>query len=196
VKPFSEACERNSEPILGVLREHFAAVADVLEIGSGTGQHAVYLAARLPHLVWQPSDLPAALAGIRAWVEEAGLANVRAPLALDVSAQPWPVTRAGAVFSANTAHIMAWTDVARMFEGVGEVLESGGPFALYGPFRFEGGYTSPSNARFDACLRARDAAGGLRDFEALDALAQAAGMHLERAVAMPANNHMLVWRRA
>lgn len=195
MKPFSEACERNKEPILAVLREAFASARDVLEIGSGTGQHAVYFAAHLPHLAWQPSDLPANHPGIRAWIADAKLPNLRPPLALDVHAPDWPVRSVDAVFSANTAHIMAWDGVVAMFAGVGRVLAPDGTFVLYGPFKYGGEHTSPSNARFDVSLRSRDPSSGIRDFESVDALAREGGLALEHDHPMPANNRTLVWRK-
>jgi len=195
VKPYSEACEENKVPILAVLRQVFGDRQRVLEIGSGTGQHAVYFASHLPHLSWQTSDLPANLAGIRAWLEEAALPNLPPPLALDVDQAAWPVGSVDAVFSANTAHIMSWPGVRNMLAGVGRVLEPGGVFALYGPFSDHGRHTSESNANFDAWLRERDPESGVRDFEALNALAEAAGLVLESDSEMPVNNRTLVWRR-
>jgi cyclopropane fatty-acyl-phospholipid synthase-like methyltransferase len=194
-KPFSESCVQNREPILAVLREIFADCRQVLEIGSGTGQHAVYFGAGLPHLVWQSADVPPHHAGIRAWLDEAALPNVRPPIALDVSQAGWRSGRYDAVFSANTLHIMGWPEVEAFFEGVGEVLEAGGVLAVYGPFNTNGAFTSESNARFDAWLKARDPASGVRDFEAVDALARAQGLVLRQDIAMPANNRTLVWRR-
>ncbi len=194
-KPFSESCVQNREPILAILREVFADRRNVLEIGSGTGQHAVYFGAELPHLRWQTADVPQNHAGIRLWLAEAGLANVLPPLALDVNRTDWRGGRYDAVFSANTLHIMGWPEVEKFFDGVGEVLEPGGVLAVYGPFNYNGAFTSESNARFDAWLKARDPASGVRDFEAVDALARAQGLLLQRDVAMPANNRTLVWRR-
>jgi cyclopropane fatty-acyl-phospholipid synthase-like methyltransferase len=194
-KPFSESCVQNREPILAVLREVFADCRQVLEIGSGTGQHAVYFGTGLPHLVWQSADVPPHHAGIRAWLDEAALPNVRPPIALDVRQSGWRSGRYDAVFSANTLHIMGWPEVEAFFEGVGEVLEAGGVLAVYGPFNTNGAYTSESNARFDAWLKSRDPASGVRDFEAVDALARAQGLVLRQDIAMPANNRTLVWRR-
>ena len=194
-KPFAESCEENKRPILAVLEQAFADCREILEIGSGTGQHAVFFAARLPHLVWQTSDLREHHAGIRAWLTEAGLPNLRPPIALDVARDPWPDSRYDGVFSANTSHIMHWHEVEAMFAGVGRVLAPGGHFCLYGPFNLDGRYTSESNARFDAWLRARDPGSGLRDLEALDRLAHAAGLALSANHPMPANNRTLVWTR-
>lgn len=193
-KPFSESCVQNRDPILAILRPLFADRRHVLEIGSGTGQHAVYFAADLPHLVWQTADVPQHHPGIQAWLEEATLPNVLPPLALDVNDTAWRSGRYDAVFSANTLHIMGWPEVERFFAGVGAVLEAGGILAVYGPFNYGGRYTSESNARFDAWLKARDPASGVRDFEAVDALARSQGLVLQQDIAMPANNRTLVWR--
>ncbi len=197
MKPFSEACERNCEPILQVLREVFASVKTVLEIGSGTGQHAVYFAQALPHLTWQTSDaeVEAHHPGIAAWIADSGLANVRRPLALDVRQMPWPLTATDAIFSANTLHIMDYPSVEAFFRGAAQVLVVGGTLVVYGPFNYGGKFTSASNAQFDAQLRARGAGSALRDFEAINALARGAGLTLLQDVMMPANNRTLVWRR-
>jgi cyclopropane fatty-acyl-phospholipid synthase-like methyltransferase len=194
-KPYSESCEQNREPILAVLKQAFADRSQVLEIGSGTGQHAVYFGADLPYLRWQTSDVLAYHPGIRAWLADAALPNVLAPLELDVSLQHWPNSRYDAVFSANTLHIMGWPEVIRFFEGVGAVLAPGGVLVVYGPFNYNGQFTSESNARFDGWLKARDPASGVRDFEAVDALARGQGLILQQDIAMPANNRSLVWRR-
>ncbi|HQT29740.1 MAG TPA: DUF938 domain-containing protein [Thiobacillus sp.] len=195
-KPYSESCEQNREPILAVLREAFADRRRLLEIGSGTGQHAVYFAPELPQLVWQTADVRAYHPGIHAWLDEAALPNVLPPLELDVNQTHWHSGRYDAVFSANTLHIMGWPEVVRFFAGVGNVLEPGGVLVVYGPFNYNGQFTSDSNARFDAWLKARDPASGVRDFEAVDALARAQGLVLQRDLAMPANNRSLVWLRA
>lgn len=195
MKPTAESCLQNRAPILTVLRAVLAGRRRLLEIGSGTGQHAVYFAPELPHLQWQTSDLEENHAAIHAWLADAGSPNILPPLALDVRTRPWPADAVDAVFSANTAHIMGWDAVEAMFAGVGRVLEEGGVFALYGPFNYGGGYTADSNARFDAWLRQRDPASGVRDFEALDALARTAGLRLWQDYAMPADNRTLVWRK-
>jgi hypothetical protein len=187
VKPFSEASERNREPIVAVLKRAFRSVTRVLEIGSGTGQHAAYFAPELPHLVWQASDVSAHLPGIRKWVSDP------APIELDVD-KPWPKLDADAVFSANTCHIMSWPGVERMFEGIG-AMRSVKTVCLYGPFNYGGKYTSESNAHFDAMLRGRDAASGIRDQEAIVALAAKQGFRLAEDNAMPANNRLLVFAR-
>lgn len=195
-KPYSEACEQNKGPILAVLQEVFTQPGTVLEIGSGTGQHAVYFARQLPHLVWQPTDIAAYLPGIRMWLEEADLPNLCTPLVLDVSCKPWPITRVDGVFSANTTHIMSWPQVQHLFAGIGEVLIAGGCFCLYGPFNYGGRYTSDSNARFDQMLKMRDPQSGIRDFADLNALAKEAGLVLVQDYPMPVNNRTLVWRKS
>lgn len=192
-KPYAESCEQNREPILAVLREVLAGRAEVLEIGSGTGQHAVFFAAHLPRVIWHTSDLPQCHPGIRAWLDEARLPNVRAPVALDVAQLPWPVASVPAIFSANTAHIMAWPAVCRMFEGAGRVLEPEGVFCLYGPFAEGGRHTSAGNARFDAWLRARDPESGVRDLDALDRLALEHGLQRVARYPMPTDNRIAVW---
>ena len=187
MKPFSEASERNRAPILEVLKRVFSKTRFVLEIGSGTGQHAAYFAPELPHLVWQASDVAENLPGIGAWVSNPP------PLELDVD-KAWPKVVADAVFSANTCHIMSWPQVERMFDGLGKIrtLKT---LCLYGPFNYGGKHTSESNARFDAMLRARDPASGLRDFEKIRSLAEAAGLTLLADNAMPANNRLLVFQK-
>jgi SAM-dependent methyltransferase len=192
-KPFAQHCEQNKEPILEVLKDVFADCSHVLEIGSGTGQHAVHFGCYLPHLVWQTADLPERHEGILAWMEDAALPNVRPPLPLNAEDEHWPVASVDGIFSANTVHIMSWSQVEGMFRGIGRVLETGGRFALYGPFNYGGAYTSPSNARFDAWLKERDPASGIRDFEALDTLAREQGMELLADFEMPVNNRILVW---
>lgn len=193
MKPFSQACEENREPILAVLKEVLSGRRKVLEIGSGTGQHAIWFGRHLPHLSWQTSDLAENHSGIHAWLDEAELPNVLAPIVLDVSTGPWPRRRFDAVFSANTTHIMSWPVVKAMFRGVGRVLAPDGVLCLYGPFNYHGRYTSESNARFDNWLKSRDPVSGLRDFEDLNRLAQTAGMTLQDDYTMPVNNRLLVW---
>jgi len=195
MKPYAQSCQNNRAPILEVLRIELADKSRLLEVGSGTGQHAVYFAPELPKLVWQTSDLVEAHAGIRAWLGEAGLTNVLPPLALDVGQGEWPSGRYDAVFSANTAHWMSWSEIECFFSGVGNTLEVGGAFCLYGPFNYHGDYTSKSNARFDRWLKERDPLSGIRDFEAVDDLAREAGLTLEKDYEMPANNRMLVWSK-
>lgn len=195
MKPYSESCEQNRAPIQAVLDEVFADRTHVLEIASGTGQHAVHFGRALPHLTWQTSELPKNHAGIHAWLDEAALPNVLPPLAIDVNDTIWPVGPVDAVFNANTVHIVSWPEVERLFAGIGRVLEVGGLLCLYGPFNYGGRYTAESNARFDVWLKNRDPDSGVRDFEALNALAEAQGMRLHKDVDMPSDNHTLVWRR-
>jgi SAM-dependent methyltransferase len=185
MKPFSEASERNREPILAVLKRVFAERRLVLEIGSGTGQHAAYFAPELPHLVWQTSDVAENLPAIRQWAPNPP------PLELDADGT-WPDVAADAVFSANTCHIMSWPQVERMFEGIGRIrtLQT---FCLYGPFNYGGRHTSESNARFDAMLRGRDPLSGLRDIEEIMNLARKTGLELLEDNPMPANNRLLVF---
>lgn len=196
MKPYAEACDRNRDPILAAIGPLLRARRTVLEIGSGTGQHAVYFAQHLPQLHWQTSDRAEYLPGIRLWLAEAGLANLPPPLALDVGERPWPAVQADAVFSANTTHIMHWPMVEAMFVGVGALLPAGGLFMLYGPFNYGGEYTSASNARFDAALKARDPRSGIRNLEDLDRLAAAAGLRLDGDIAMPANNRLVYWQQS
>jgi len=191
----SEACERNKGPILAVLERELAASRSVLEIGSGTGQHAVHFTRHLPHLSWQPTELGAELSALAERVRLEGPPNLRPALALDVRTHPWPVGRADAVFSANTLHIMAWDAVEHFFSGTGVALAMPGVLCVYGPFRYRGAYTSASNAEFDRFLRRRDPLSGIRDFEALDRLAAAQGLALAADHSMPAHNQTLVWRR-
>lgn len=195
-KLFSPACERNRDPILARLRGVFADRSSVLEIGSGTGQHAVYFGAQLPHLIWQTSDRAENHPGIHAWLQENALPNVLPPLELDVSSSSWPDQSFDAVFTANTCHIMSWPEVEAMFDGIVRVLEPGGLLCIYGPFNYNGAFISDSNARFDAALRAQAPHMGIRDVEAMDALAGKHGLRLEADHAMPANNRLRVWRKS
>lgn len=195
-KPYSAACERNREPILGVLREALADCRDVLEIGSGTGQHAVHFAARLPWLTWQASDRNENLPGIRAWLAEAGLPNTPTPLELDVAQTPWRAADYDAIFSANTLHIMSWDEVEAMFGGVATHLRAGGVLAIYGPFNVGGRFTSDSNAAFDRALRAAAPHRGIRDTAEVDTLAARHGLRLQHDHALPANNRCRVWRHS
>ncbi|MDH5539781.1 MAG: class I SAM-dependent methyltransferase [Rhizobacter sp.] len=193
-KPHAPACDRNREPILHVLLDHFADRQQVLEVGSGTGQHAVFFAAALPQLRWQTSDVADNLPGIRLWLDEAALPNTPAPLLFDVNTGP-PLGAYDAVFSANTLHIMGWPEVQKLFAALPGLMTPDARMVIYGPFNYQGRFTSDSNAQFDAQLRQHQPQRGIRDFEAVDALAQAAGLRLIEDRAMPANNRCLVWRR-
>lgn len=195
LRGYAEACDRNRAPILAAIRPLLEQCCAVLEVGSGTGQHAVYFAEKMPHLIWHTSDREANHADIQDWLKEAALINTRAPLSLDVSQSVWPVLEVDAVFSANSMHIMSWANVELFFAGAGRLLAAGGLLLLYGPFNYGGQYTSESNWHFDQRLKQRDSLSGLRDFEAVDLLAQSAGMVLQTDYPMPANNHLLCWRK-
>lgn len=192
-KPYSAAAERNREPILAVLREQFADRRHVLEIGSGTGQHAVYFAQAMPQLVWQCSDRESNLPGIAMWLAEAKLGNTPAPLALDVNGS-WPSGPYDAIYTANTLHIMSWPEVETCFKHLPTLMTPDALLVVYGPFNYGGQFTSASNAQFDAMLREDDPQRGIRDFEAVDALATASGFTLLADTAMPANNRCITWR--
>ena len=194
-KPFSQACENNQQAIFAVLERVFAKAQHVLEIGSGTGQHAAYFAPRLPHLIWQTSDQAEYHPGINAWLDASSAENLHRPLLLNVDMPQWPIATVDAVFSANTCHIMSWGSVVTMFQQLVNVLSAGGTLAIYGPFNYGGQFTLPSNANFDQWLKQRGAQQGIRDFEAVDKLASEAGMRLLEDNAMPANNRLLVWRK-
>ncbi|MCY1213115.1 hypothetical protein D9M68_507320 [compost metagenome] len=190
------ATERNREPILALLRKVLPASGTVLEIASGTGQHAVHFAAAFPGLTWQPSDPDsAARESIAAWTAHAGLTNVRAPLDLDVCRQPWGIDAADAMVCINMLHISPWAAAEALFAGAGKLLKPGGVLYLYGPYRRGGAHTAPSNAAFDAQLRATDADWGVRDMEDVVALGTAQGLRCDEPVPMPANNFSLVFRK-
>ena len=193
-KPYAESCDQNKEPILSVIKPLLQDKKTVLEIGSGTGQHAVHFAAQMPHLTWQTSDQKDYLPGINMWLDDARLANVLAPFELDVKHPHWPNKQYDVIFSANTLHIMHWTAVQAFFSGVKDRLSSKGLLLIYGPFNYHYQYTSESNARFDEWLKARDPQSGIRDFEELNKLAVAHDMSLLHDYAMPANNRILCWQ--
>ncbi len=195
MKPFSESCVQNREPILGVLKAELTSSSRLLEIGSGTGQHAVYFAPEFPQMNWQPSDIEEMLPGIDAWLEEASLDNINSPIAIDVSKYNWETNHYDVIYSANAVHIMSWEYVVSLLAGAGITLTSGGKFILYGPFNYNGAYTSESNARFDVWLKQRDLLSGIRDFEALNSLAEDHRMRLVNDYEMPANNRILVWQK-
>ncbi len=194
-RPFAGAAARNADPILEILQHEFWDSTDVLEIGSGTGQHAVHFAATLDHLQWQTSDLGENHPAIRGWIADARVPNVRDPILLDVRTANLPVSY-DAVYSANTAHIMSIDEVVRMFELVARVLRPDGIFCLYGPFRRFGEFSTESNARFDANLRARDPSMGIRDLEELDAVGATNGLYRQNLYAVPSNNLVAVWRKS
>jgi SAM-dependent methyltransferase len=193
--PFSEASERNKEPILRVLRECFADRVHVLEIGSGTGQHAVHFAQHLTHLVWYPTEQLSYLPDLVARVQREGGQNLKPPTVLEVRQTVWPLKSVDAIFTANTLHIMSWSEVTAMYRGIGNVLLPGGVLCVYGPFRYQGRYTSPSNEEFDRSLQERDPSSGLRDIQAITALAAPYGLRLVADHDLPAFNRLLVFAK-
>jgi cyclopropane fatty-acyl-phospholipid synthase-like methyltransferase len=194
-KPFSQACENNKAPILVVLQTAFADISEVLEIGTGTGQHAVYFAEHLPHVNWQPSDVVEHLPGINLWLDEAQLSNMGKPVALNVMDENWSVTSSPAVFTSNTLHIMGKSEVERFFSKLGDLLADGGKFCCYGPFNYGGQFTSESNARFNDWLYAQNPKSAIRDFEWIESLANSVGLQLVEDYEMPANNRLLEWQK-
>ncbi len=195
VKPNAPASGRNRDAILDVIKTEFGDCHTVLEIGSGTGQHAVFFAEAMPWLRWQTSDLAENHPGIHSWIADSGLANVQEPILLDVEHADGVDGYFDGVFSANTAHIMSIQAVRCMFDVVGRLLSPGGVFCLYGPFNQDGTFTSESNRRFDQSLRSQDPAMGIRDLEELQDIALSMAMHRERLYAMPANNMLVAWRK-
>lgn len=193
--PFSQACENNKSYILPVLQELFADCEVVLEIASGTGQHAAHFAAHMPWLRWQPTELPDNLPVLAPRCAAYTGTNLVAPAALDVRAEPWPEPLPGGVFSANSLHIMAMSSVEDLFAALGRHATAGTRLAVYGPFNYGGRYTSESNARFDVWLAQQHPDSAIRDFEAVDQLAAGAGFRLLADHAMPANNRLLTWQR-
>lgn len=195
-KPFSQACENNKQPILSVLEPRLKDAKQVLELGSGTGQHAVFFAGHLPHLVWQTSDLPENHPGIHQWLADYEGDNIRPPLILDVDQPEWPLSAVDAVFTANTFHIIAWEQVLSLLDGCARLLPPGGLLVVYGPFNEEGRFTSESNARFDQMLRDNTPHRGIRNRQTVAEEARARGLILEETLELPANNRCLVFRRA
>lgn len=196
-KPFSQACVNNRDPIFDVLSDEFHGQKNVLEIGSGTGQHAVHIAPRLPHVMWQTSELKDNIGGINEWINAEKAVNVLRPLTIDI-AKDWPNTELlshfNGVFTANTCHIMPWDLVETFFGGLG-VMASGSRLAIYGPFKYQGKFTSESNQRFEHWLQAQEPHRGIRDFEAIDGLARNSGFKLVQDHTMPANNQLIVWEK-
>jgi hypothetical protein len=193
---FSSAAERNKQPILDVLRDYLKDGQQVLEVGSGTGQHAVYFGQAFPAVHWQPTDTPDYLPGLQARLDLEAPSNVAPALLLDVRMAEWPISACDVLFSANTLHFMSIECVEQFFRGAGAVLTESALLIVYGPFNYGGEFTSPGNAAFDQRLKSDDPLRGIRDFEWADGLARAQGMALQRDVAMPANNRMLIWRKA
>jgi len=193
---FAVAAERNQAPILAVLERELPRSGLVLEIGSGTGQHVAHFAKSLPHLSWQPSDPDAGFRrSISLWIDFERLANVKVPIALDVRQQPWPIATADAIVCINMVHVAPWAVTLALFEGARHVLSPQNLLYLYGPYRRGGSHTAASNAKFDADLRAHNPDWGLRDVEALAAVAHHTGFVLADTLAMPANNVSLVFRK-
>jgi hypothetical protein len=193
--PFSAACERNKDPILQVLRSAFADCTQILEIGSGTGQHAVYFAQHLTHLSWYPTEQLTYLPDLTARVKLEGARNMRSPTLLDVRQAVWPLRSVDGIFTANTLHIMSWPEVQALYRGIGSVLAPSGVLCVYGAFRYGGNYTSQSNQEFDEVLQARDPQSGLRDIEAVTALAAQYGLSLRADHDLPAFNRLLLFTR-
>jgi SAM-dependent methyltransferase len=195
-KGFAPAAERNRQPILDVLRRVLPPAGLVLEIASGTGQHAIFFAEHLPKLQWQPTDASSeALQSMGTWVDETNRDNLLTPLELDVRASPWPLVNADALVCINMIHISPWEATEALFHGASELLASGSPMITYGPYRLRGEHTAPSNAAFDQSLRSRNARWGVRDIDELLELGGRTGFTLEERVGMPANNMTLVWTR-
>jgi cyclopropane fatty-acyl-phospholipid synthase-like methyltransferase len=197
-KPFSQACENNKQPILDILSTVFATNRHVLEIGSGTGQHALFFASQLTHLTWQTSDLLVNHQGINHWLDERSSDNIERPIVLDLN-ENWPVPNqhlpVDAVYSANTLHIISWPLVVKFFKGLAQNLSAEASVCIYGPFKYQGNFTSQSNAHFDQSLKARDINSGIRDIEAILLLADDAGLQLINDFVMPANNQLLVFSK-
>ncbi len=194
-KPFSQSCENNKKPILQIIQQQFSESKKVWEIGSGTGQHACYFAESLPQLIWQSTDMAENLAGINSWVNQAGLDNLAAPMALDVLDKDWPCQKIDALFTANTLHIMHWQTVQCFFDGLGKYLIDQAIVCIYGPFNYHGKYTSASNAQFDQWLKSADPQKGIRDFAEIEKLAKKVNLVIKEDFSMPANNRLLVLNR-
>jgi cyclopropane fatty-acyl-phospholipid synthase-like methyltransferase len=195
MKQFSEACERNKDAILNRIKPILANKNSVLEVGSGTGQHAAYFAQHLSHLDWQTSDLQENHSSILAWLTESKLSNLLPPIHLDTTAKEWPAQQYDAIFSANTLHIMPWYAVEAMFNGVEKVISNSGDLLIYGPFNYDGQFTSESNQQFDLWLKQINPERGIRDFEQVSLLAEKVAMQLENDFEMPANNRLLHFKK-
>ncbi len=194
--PYSQACENNKQAILEALSPLLHKVSSVLEVGSGTGQHAVHFAANLPHISWQTSDLLQNHAGILAWIEHSGLANIIAPIELDVRNFAWPRAALEAIYCANSIHIMSWESAQMFIVDAVSALGHKGQFVLYGPFNYDGSYTSESNRSFDQWLKIQNPESGIREFEQVDDLMRQGGLELVRDTTMPANNRLIAWRKS
>lgn len=194
-KPYAPAADRNKDAILEALLEEIGGVLNVLETGSGSGQHLCHFASQLPNVRWQPSDLADKLPGINAWIADSGCRNIEAPIELDIEADEWPDVQADLCFTANTLHIVSWSAVESLFRGCERVLAKDEKLVAYGPIREHGVHTSQSNADFDQMLRASDPPGGVRDIEKLDQLAAKYQFSAARKVEMPVNNYLMIWQR-
>jgi len=194
LKPFSQACVNNRDFILEQLGPLLSNAKSVLEVGSGTGQHAVYFSGHLPDITWQTSDLDENHQGINAWITEAGEENCLAPISLNVADKQWLPHAVDAIFTANSLHIMSWDYVTHFFNKVPHVLTPSGLLIAYGPFNYDGEYTSESNQRFDQLLRASNTGRGIRDIERINMLAVDNGLQFVVDHAMPANNRLIVWQ--
>lgn len=195
-KPFAPSCERNREPILEVLKDTILdSDRRLLEVGSGTGQHAVYFAPEFPHLEWFPTDLSANLAGMNLWFNEARIQNIQRPVRLDVSKDDFPKVKFDVVFTANTFHIMSWKDCKSLMKLLGKRLRENSRAVIYGPFKYNGEFTSASNAEFDQTLKAQNPVSGIRAFEDVNNNMLKNGFELVHDYEMPANNRMLVYNR-
>jgi hypothetical protein len=194
-KPFSQACENNKEPILQIISRVFCHPTTVWEVGSGTGQHACHFARHLPHIEWQPTDRAENITGISLWLEETYTPNLKPALTLDVTDAVWPCSTIDALFTANTLHIMSWDEVQILFNRLAEHLNPKALVCIYGPFNYNGTYTSDSNARFDEWLKSQNSLSGIRNFEDIVLLATTSGLHLINDNAMPANNRLLVLQK-
>ena len=195
MKRFSEACNRNQAPILAVLKEVLPDTGRVLEIGSGTGQHAAYFSRSLPDLAWQPSDLAEALPSIEAWREESGAPNLNPPMVIDLLGNNDTPSRVDAIVCINTAHIVAWTGVERLFSIAANILEPKGVLYFYGPYRYPDHALEPSNVAFDRWLKEQNSVSGIRDYAAVESLAESSGFTLGGDRSMPSNNRSIWWVR-
>jgi cyclopropane fatty-acyl-phospholipid synthase-like methyltransferase len=193
--PFSQACENNKTHILKVLEKHLTSSASIVEIGGGTGQHALFFANNLPHLSWQATDLAENIEPLNKRILTAENLSLPVALELDVTQENWPCVNPSHFFTANSLHIMSESSVRKLFAGVGKYLSPGGLLFVYGPFRYQGEFTSKSNAQFDLWLKVRDPARGIRDFETVNELARAEGLILKEDNSMPANNQLIVWEK-
>lgn len=193
-KPFSQACENNKEPIRQVLHNYLQEPGTLLEIGSGTGQHSAHISNHYPQLRWLTSDCAENIPGIQAWVNESNNSNLCSPIELDINQAAWTANKVNYLYSSNTVHIMSWQEVEKLFQFVPYCLEDGGYFFLYGPFNYNGKFTSPSNEQFNHWLKSQAPHRAIRDFEAINALANEQGLLLKCDHEMPANNRLLVWQ--